>query len=164
MHNINLQGLLRSVSIIIISLLVFLYIGLNTITDDIIFETGDSQPGKKYEYKAGFTGISIPKFTNNLESLFPRKIIPEVVAAKIIPEPVSPVDLPALQFVGMIETDDKIIYSFRNMDTNRLLLLEEGMSIDGITLMAIERSPAGIGGEEVFIIKKQDHTFQVDKK
>ncbi|MCK5671909.1 MAG: hypothetical protein KAH95_00960 [Spirochaetales bacterium] len=155
MHNINLQGLLRSVSIIIISLLVFLYIGLNTITDDIIFETGDSQPGKKYEYKAGFTGISIPKFTNNLESLFPRKIIPEVVAAKIIPEPVSPVDLPALQFVGMIETDKKTIYSFRIIDTNKLMLFEEGVILEGTILIAVEATK--------YTFKKNEIIFQVGK-
>ena len=164
MHNINLQGLLRSVSIIIIFLIVILYIGLNVLFDDIILESSNSQPRKEYEYRDSTTGTSIPEFTYNLESLFPKQLIPVIVETKIVSESIPPVAPPSLQFVGMIETDEAIIYSFRNMDTNRLLLLEEGMSIDGLTLLAIERSPAGIGGEEVFIIKKQDHTFQVDKK
>ena len=164
MHNINLQGPLRSVSIVIISLVVFLYIGLNILFDDIILESSNSQSRKEYEYRDSAKGTSIPGFTYNLESLFLKELIPVIAAAEIVTELVSPVVPPSLQFVGMIETDDKIIYSFRNMDTNRLLLLEEGMSIDGITLLAIERSPAGIGGEEVFIIEIQDHTFQVDKK
>ncbi|MCK5153879.1 MAG: hypothetical protein KAQ93_05925 [Spirochaetales bacterium] len=153
MLNINLQGLLRSVSIIIISLVVFLYIGLNTLTDDIVFKSADSQPGKKYEYRTAPAGISIPKFTNNLESLFPRKIIPEVVAAKIIHKPVTPVNTPSLQFVGMIETDKKIIYSFRNLDTNKLLLFEEGVVLEGITLVSTE--------EEKYTFKKNEITFQV---
>ncbi|MCK5197923.1 MAG: hypothetical protein KAR21_06210 [Spirochaetales bacterium] len=164
MHNINLQGPLRSVSIVIISLVVFLYIGLNILFDDIILESSNSQSRKEYEYRDSAKGTSIPGFTYNLESLFLKELIPVIAAAEIVTELVSPVAPPLLQFVGMIETNEATIYSFRNMDTNRLLLLEEGMSIDGITLLAIERSPAGIGREEVFIIKIQDHTFQVDKK
>jgi hypothetical protein len=145
-------------------LIVFLYIGLTVILDDFILESSNLLPRKEYEYRDSAKGMSVPEFTYNLESLFLKELIPVIATAEIVTELVPPVVPPSLQFVGMIETDDKIIYSFRNMDTNRLLLLEEGMSIDGITLMAIERSPAGIGGEEVFIIKKQDHTFQVDKK
>ena len=163
MHN-KLTGVLRSVSIIIIFLIVIFYIGLTVLIDDIVSESSDTQPRKEYEYRNSAKGTTIPEFTYNLESLFPRQLIPVIVEAEIVTESIPPVAPPSLQFVGMIETDEAIIYSFRNMDTNRLLLLEEGMSIDGLTLLAIERSPAGIGGEEVFIIKKQDHTFQVDKK
>lgn len=145
MHNINLQGLLRSVSIIIISLLVFLYIGLTALFDDIILESSNLQSRKEYAYRDSAKGTSVPKFTNNLESLFPRKIIPEVVAAKIIPEPAAPVDIPSLQFIGMIETDKKIIYSFRNIDTNKLLLFEEGVVLEGILLVSAE--------EKIYIFK-----------
>jgi hypothetical protein len=164
MHNINLQGLLRSVSIIVISLAVFFYIGLTGLFDDIILESSDIQPGKEYEYSDSAKSTSIPEFTYILESLFPKKLIPVIAETDIVTKLAPSVPLLSLQFVGMIETDEKKIYSFRNMETNRLLLLEEGMSIDGVTLLTIERSPAGTGGEEVFIIKKQDHTFQVDKK
>lgn len=163
MHN-KLTGVLRSVSIIIIFLIVIFYIGLTVLIDDIVSESSDTQSRKEYEYRDSAKGTTIPEFTYNLESLFPRQLIPVIVETKIDSKPVVPVNIPSLQFVGMIETDERMIYSFRNMDTNRLLLLEEGMSTSGLTLLDIERSPAGISGGEVFIIKNQDHTFQVDKK
>ena len=163
MHNINLQGLLRSVSIILISLLALFYIGLTVLLDDIILEGSNSQPGKEYEYRDSAKDAAVPEFSYGLESLFLKELIPVTPTAELVTDLVSPVAPPSLQFVGMIETDEKTIYSFRNMDTSRLLLLEEGMSIDGITLLAIERSPAGIGREDVFIIKKQDHIFRVGK-
>ena len=87
-----------------------------------------------------------------------------IVETKIVSKPIVDVTIPTIHFVGMIETDKKIIYSFRNIDTNRLLLLEEGASVNGLTLLTIERPVIGIGGEEVFIIKKHGHIFQVDKK
>ena len=164
MYNIKLADVLRFISIIVISLLVFLYITINILIDDIVFKSDDTQPGKEYEYRASPTGISIPEFTYSLESLFPGQLIPVIAETIIVSEPAAPVDIPSLQFIGMIETDKKIIYSFRNMDTNRLLLFEEGFSVDGLTLLAVERSPAGIGGGEVFILKKQGHTFQVGKE
>ena len=155
MHNIRLADILRIISIVIILLTVFLYIMLNVLIDDIVFESGDTQPGKKYEYRARPTNMSIPKFTYNLESLFPCKIIPDVVAVKIIPKPAAPVDIPSLQFVGMIETDKKIIYSFRNKDTNKLLLFEEGVVLEGIMMISVE--------EKKYTFKKNEITFQVDK-
>ncbi len=156
MHNINLKGLLRSVSIIIIFLVVILYIGLTVLLDDIILESSNSQLRKEYAYRDSAKGTNVPKFANNLESIFPRKIIPEVVSAKIIPEPATPVDIPSLQFIGMIETDKKIIYSFRNIDTNKLLLFEEGVILEGILLVSAE--------EKKYIFKKNEIAFQMDKK
>ncbi len=164
MYNIKLAGVLRFISIIIIFLIVFLYILLNTLIDDVAPEIGDTKSGKEYKYMASPRAGAIPEFTYNLESLFLKELIPAIAETIIVSEPVIEVDIPSLQFVGMIETDDAKIYSFRNMDTNRLLLLEEGVKIDGLTLLAIERSVSGTVGGEVFIIKKQGHTFQVDKK
>ena len=155
MHNIKLAGVLRFISIVIISLTVFLYIMLNTLIDDIVFESGDKQPGNKYEYRAGPTGMSIPKFTYNLESLFPGQLIPVIAETIIVSEPAAPVDIPLLQFIGMIETDKKIIYSFRNKYTNKLLLFEEGVFLEGITLISVE--------EKKYTFKKNEITFQVDK-
>jgi hypothetical protein len=162
MYNIKLAGVLRFISIIVISLLVFLYITINIVIDDIAFKSSDAQPRKEYEYRASPGGMSIPEFTYNLESLFPGQLIPVIAETIIVSEPAATVDIPSLKFIGMIETDKKIIYSFRNMDTNRMLLLEEGSSVNGLTLQAIERSPAGRG--KVFILKKQGHTFQVGKE
>jgi hypothetical protein len=164
MHNINLHGFLRSVSIIIISLVIFFYMGLTVLLDEIILEGSNLQSRKEYEYRDTAKDRTIPEFSYVLESIFPRQLIHVIPKSEIVTESVPPVAPPSLQFVGMIEIDKKIIYSFRNMDSNRLLLLEEGMSNNGIILLAIERSPSGIGGEDVFVIKKQDHTFQVDKK
>ena len=164
MHNINLASVMRFISIIIISLIVFFYIMQNTLIDSIVSESSDTGPRKEYEYQVRPTGTGIPEFSYDLESLFPQQLTQEIVETKIVTELIPPFAPPLLQFVGMIETNKKIIYSFRNMDTNRLLLLEEGVQTDGLTLLHIERSPAGTGGGEVFIIKKQDHTFQVDKK
>ncbi len=156
MHNINLQGLLRSVSIIIISLVVFLYIGLTVFLADIILESSNSQPRKEYEYRDSAKGTSVPEFTYNLESLFLKQLIPVIVETKIVTESIPPVAPPSLQFVGMIETDEAIIYSFRNMDTNRLLLLEEGVEMAGITLLSVESTG--------YTFKNNEITFQVDKK
>lgn len=154
MHNIKLADVLRFISIVIISLTIFLYIMLNTLTDDIVFESGDSQPGKKYEYIAGPAGMSIPKFTYNPESLFPGQLIPVIVETIIVSEPAAPVDIPSLQFIGMIETDERKIYSFRNMDTNKLMLFEEGVVLEGITLVSAE--------EKKYTFKKNEIKFQVD--
>ncbi len=156
MHNINLQGLLRSGSIIIISLIVILYIGLIILIDDIFIESSNSQPRKEYEYRDSEKGMSIPDFSYNLESLFPKQLIPVIATTKLDSIPVVPVNIPSLQFVGMIETDDKIIYSFRNMDTKKLMLFEEGVILKGIILLTAEAAK--------YTFKKNKITFQVDKK
>jgi len=154
MNNIKLVGVLRSISIIIILFVIFLYIMLNTLLDDVVSESSDSQPEKNYEYRAGSVGTSIPNFNNNIESIFPGKIIPKVVEVTIVSEPAAPVDIPSLQFIGMIETDEKTIYSFRNKDTNKLMLFEEGVVLEGITLVSAE--------EKKYTFKKNEIKFQVD--
>ena len=156
MHNINLQGLLRSVSVIIIFLIVFLYIMLNTKIDNIVLESNDTQPGKEYEYGINPKSMSIPGFSYDLELLFPRQLIPVLVDTIIVSETIVPVDIPSLKFVGMIETDEAIIYSFRNEDTNRLLLLEEGIKVTGITLLSARATG--------YTLKKNETAFQVVKK
>ena len=155
MYNIKLAGVLRFVSIIVISLLVFLYITINIVIDDIVFKSDDTHPGKEYEYRASPSEMSIPEFTYNLESLFPGQLIPVIAETIIVSEPAAPVDIPLLQFIGMIETDKKIIYSFRNKYTNKLLLFEEGVFLEGITLISVE--------EKKYTFKKNEITFQVDK-
>ncbi len=155
MPNIKLSGVLRYVSLLIIFLLIFLYIILNTTAYYVVPEIDNTNSRKKYEYRESPAGASIPEFTFNLESLFPRKIISEVVVATIIPEPAIPVDIPSLQFVGMIETDERRIYSFRNLDTTKLLLFEEGVTLKGIKLIFTE------DGKYTFM--KNETTFQVGK-
>lgn len=160
MHNIKLTSVLRFVSIVIISLIIFLYIMLNTLIDDVVFESGDTESGKEYLYMA-ITGAGvIPEFTHNPESLFPkplvRPVVPVIAESIIVSEPASPVDIPSLQFVGMIETSDKTIYSFRNMDTNKLILFEEGVEKDDLTLISEEGRS--------YTFKKKEFVFQVDKK
>ena len=156
MHKFNLRDLLRSVSIIIILLLVFFYIGLTVLLDDIVLESSISQPRKEYEYIGSAKDPGIPEFTYTLESLFPKQPVPVVVPTKLDSKPVNPVNIPLLQFVGMIETDNKIIYSFRNIHTNKLMLFEEGVVLEGTMLIAVETSK--------YTFRKNEITFQVDKK
>ena len=156
MHNIRLAGILRFISLIIIFLIVFLYIMLNTLIDDSIFKSNDTPSGKKYEYRTGSAGISVPEFAYNTKSLFPDQLIPKTAEIKIVSRPAAPVVIPSFQFIGMIETEKKIIYSFRNMDTNKLLLFEKGLVLNGITLVSEE--------EKKYIFRKNGVEFQVDKK
>ena len=155
MHSIKLAGVLQFISLVIISLIVFLYFVLNTLVDTIVSKNFESFPNKEYEYRVDPTGMSIPEFTYSLESLFPSQIIPEISETIIIFKPALPFDIPLLQFIGMIETDEKIIYSLRNIETKKLLLFEQGVVLEGITLVSIE--------EDKYTFKKNEIKFQVDK-
>jgi len=156
MHNINLQGILRSLSIILVFLIVLLSLGLNILSGDIVLESGNSQLRKEYEYIDNSKSTNIPEFTYKLKSFFVKQSVPVIVETKIVTESIIPSAPPSLKFVGMIETEDKIIYSFRNMNTNKLLLFEEGVEMSGITL--IFASWTG------YTLKKNEIIFQVDKK
>ena len=156
MNKINLQGILRSLSIILIFLIVLLYIVLNVFPGDIYLESGNSQLRKKYEYIDRSKIRTIPDFTHNLELLFLKHQVQAIVKTKIVTESIPPSASPSLKFVGMIETDNKIIYSFRNMDTNRILLLEKGVEVSGIILLATHT--------QGYILKNNEITFQVGKK
>jgi len=156
MHKFNLKGLLRSVSIIIIFLIVFFYVRLTVLLDDIVLESRISQPQKEYEYTGSAKSLNIPEFAYELESLFLKQQVPVIATTKLDSKPVAPVNIPLLQFVGMIETDEKRIYSFRNKDTNKLMLFEEGVVLEGTILIAVEASK--------YTFKKNEITFQVDKK
>jgi len=155
MHNIKL--VIRILSIIVITFVIFLYIGFNAALDDNIFKISDIKSGKNYEYGLNNpVSMNIPEFSNNLVLIFPRRLTPAVVKTKIITNPLPQQDAPSLKFVGMIETDEVKIYSFRNMDTNKLLLFEEGVELEGITLLSVEA--------RTFRFKKDGITFQVEKE
>lgn len=160
MYNITLAGVLRISSILLISLIAFFYIILNISIANIDSVVNDVKFGKDYEYITGPTSMIVPEFTSTLESLFLKESVPVIVETVIVTEPTAPVNIPSLEFVGMIETVKKIIYSFRNTDTNRLLLIEEGASVDGLTLVSVKRSD---GGTE-YTFKKDNIKFLVDKK
>ncbi len=160
MHNIRLKGLLISVSVIIISLLVFFYFRLNGFFEESILESHDTHTRKVYEYKDSLEVRGIPVFTGDLESLFPKQLLPVRIAPKLVPKLLPAVVPPPLQFVGIIETEKKRIYSFRNMDTNRVMLLEEGVSTSGLILLSVEKSAMGT----VYILTKDNFKFQVGKK
>lgn len=156
MHKINLQRLLRTASVLIIFLSLFLYNGLIVIFDDIVLENRISLSRKKYEYTNILKDQAIPDFLFTLESLFLMKSIPVITEAEIVTDLVPPLKPPTLQFVGMIETDNKIIYSFRNMETDRLMLFEEGVVLEEIIMIAVE--------ETKYTFKRNETVFQVDKK
>lgn len=155
MHNIKLPGVLRFISILIILFLVYLYITLNALVDDIGLKSISSTSRKKYEYSNFPADKSNIEFIYNLESLFIKQPVPVIVETKDLSELVLPKALPSFQFVGMIETDKKTIYSFRNIDTNKLMLFEEGIVLEGISLIAVETI--------IYTFKKNGTTFQVDK-
>lgn len=164
MHEVKLTYVLRTVSILFIFILVFLFLRLNSLKRYNIEESSGGEIRIDYEHNISSSDNRSPEFTYNLESLFPHQLIPKIIEPVIITEPVIDVPVPTLQFVGMIETDKKLIYSFRNRDTNRLLLLEEGACVDGLTLLPVERPVNGTDEGNVFILKKQSITFQVDKE
>lgn len=160
MPELKLRYILRTVSILIILSLVFLFSILQNHKKYDIEANGDKKYRIKYKHHINSIYSNNPEFTSSLESLFPHKLISKIKDPVIIKEQVKKVDIPDLKFVGMIETNKRTIYSFRNRATNRLLLLEEGSVISGLTLLAIDE----VNNGSVFIIKKQNITFQVDKK
>ncbi len=160
MREIKLAYILRTVSILIAFLLIFLIIKLNALKDNTAADYFEGQSGKNYNHEYDLFEPSIPDFTYDLKSLFPRQVIFGIVEKKAVAKLADAVIIPDLKFIGMIETDNKRIFSFRNKNTNKLLLLEEEVSVGGFTLL----QGAEAAEEKVFLIKKQDITFRVDKK
>ncbi len=156
MYKIILSGVFKFVSILIIFFTVLLFITLNALVDDIGLKSNNTSTRKNYELSTAPAYRTIPEFIYNLESIFSRHLIPVIVKIKSVSETNPPETPPLLKFVGMIETDKKIIYSFRNMDTNKLLLFEKGVFIEGIILVSVEVTK--------YTFRKNETTFQVDKK
>jgi len=154
MHNIKL--VIWVLSIIVITFVVFIYIGFNSALDDNIFKISDIKSGKNYEYGLNPVSVNIPEFSYNIVSLFPRRLAPAEVKTKIITNPLPLQAAPSLTFVGMIETDEAVIYSFRDRDTNKMLLFEEGVELEGIILLSVEA--------RTYRFKKDGITFQVEKE
>ena len=178
MTGIRLSRVLRIISILLLPLLLYLYLELDDMNSILMIAPERMNKGLDYNYTVGLSDNKVPVFTYSLESLFPRQIAAVVVKDTIpIPEePVPDVRIPDLKFIGMIETDERVIYSFKYVGLNKMLLFEEGVETDGLTLLSIEipkneafndsgeKTVEGINEYRVFTFVKEGITFHVEKK
>jgi CHASE1-domain containing sensor protein len=117
-----------------------------------------SRSTEEYQLNLSRKTSEVPTFTYGLEALFPREPVPvqESTSKRSTAKPKRDVNIPNLQFVGMIETEKGKYFSFRNMHTNKLLLLQQGVRNQGLTLLSREKS--------VFRMEKEGSEFQVEQQ
>ncbi len=160
MHKRKLISLYRTVSVINICILIFLFFDVHNFNKHTITENREKINGIEYKLNISPAYRKNLEFATNLETIFSHKVVPQITNTVIIAEQKNDVPIPELYFVGMVETDKKTIYSFRNRDTNKLFLLQEGVSANELTLLPIDE----VNGAGIFVIKKQNITFQVDTR
>ena len=155
MRDICHSRILRIASLLCILLSLFLLVYLNTPdtggTKDFL-----SPQRSEYHHEINEMNRSIPVYSGLAESFFLPAPATGAGVKTAAPVQAEEVSIPPLQFVGMIETGEKVIFSFRDTSSNRLLLLEKGEEKDGITLIARNKSE--------FILNKDKSTFKVDMK
>ncbi len=117
----------------------------------------DLKSSKIFLYTGPVLQTQKPPFDYTVISLFSKNN--ENGKKKTIPAKKTAVKqtiIPSLSFIGTVETGNKRIYSFKNTDTQKLLLLEKGIKNDRITIVGDDGTTC--------TLKINDHTFQVEKK
>ncbi len=108
-----------------------------------------------YPLKALYTDTSlkrdVPPFDYSIASLFIRNR-----NMRIIQPVTKQISIPDLTFIGNIETEKKHIYSFKNVHTDKLVLLEKGIETDGLILID--------DTDTTSTLKISGHIFTVEKR
>jgi len=148
--------IIRALSLLSIMLSLFL-VSVSRRKETIMIPENGFKTSRMFSYTAAVLHRPRPSFDYTVNSLFPRssgnktkKTVPEKKAA------MEQTAAPSLTFIGIVETDNKKMYSFKDTHTQRLLFLEKGMENNGITLI-------GDSGATCTLTIK-DRTFQVGKR
>ncbi len=126
-------------------------------TEDIPAEDNgfkDNMERKEYEL-IDINTYSIPAYNSSVISLFTVDNTTDRENTKkqetAITKPV-----PDLSFIGVVENEKGKIYSFRNRDTGKIILLKKGVKSGEITLSGIE--------DNKFIMNIENHIFTVARQ
>ncbi len=94
---------------------------------------------KEKQYILSFPDSTIKTvpFDQSLLKIFPEPALKPGIEKKTASKSAVTVKIPDLEYIGVIETGKKV-YSFRNLDTGNLILLEEGNSAEGVTLISVK--------------------------
>lgn len=152
MHNFKETGILKILSVFSMSISIFMGIELYSLKNETAVENIKAQKTKEYTHVVPPHVNIHPVFSSAVESLFPKVLKPVEVKKTIHLE--KGIIIPELTFIGMVETAEKRIYSFKDLDTGNLLFLEKGVNIKGLTLVNC--------ADNTCTIKINDTTFQVE--
>ncbi|MCK4542405.1 MAG: hypothetical protein KAU17_09235, partial [Spirochaetales bacterium] len=97
----------------------------------------------------------VPAFSYAFESMFDLKVSRPVPVSRG-PGPLVEISVPKLNFVGVIQTADSTVYSFKEEKTNRILLLQEGSARNGYSLLRADG--------DTFLLRYDEIEFEVRKK
>lgn len=101
------------------------------------------------------TPTAVP-FDPSVMKLFPDPVVKPVKDKEAANDYRSLGEIPALKYIGVIETGNKI-YSFRDMHTDKLILLEAGRTAAGITLLSVTSRECilEVNGKRVKVIRNE---------
>ncbi len=153
----NLTSVLRVLSLINICISGILLYRLERIPSMPAKEvSAGAMSVRKYILKDSHYEESIPHFSPSLQSLFPQQTVSSPVRIKISEDKNESFEIPHLIFIGMVDTGANVLYSFKNTVTNKLLFLEKGVNVNGLTLLECQ--------DTVCTIKTGNKIFQVVKE
>lgn len=148
--------IIRALSLLCIMLSLFL-VSVSRRKETIMIPENGFKTSRMFSYTAAVLHRQRPSFDYTVNSLFPRNSGKKT--KKTVPEKKTAMEhtaAPSLTFIGIVETGNKKIYSFKDTHTKRLIFLEKGIENNGITLI-------GDSGT-TYTLKIKDRTFQVEKR
>jgi hypothetical protein len=154
MRSEGLRILIRSGLLLFLGIQLFLLLSLPS---DITpaGNSGEEQERKPYPVEQESSLIGVPAFSYAYESMFDLKASRPVPVSRE-PETAVEIPVPKLNFVGVIQTADSTVYSFKEEKTNRILLLQEGSERNGYTLLRVDG--------DTFLLRYDEIKFEVKKK
>lgn len=156
MRKPDLPHVIRALSLLSITVSIFL-VSVSNRKETVLIPENGSKSSKTFSYTGTVLNRQRPPFDYTVNSLFPRNSGSET--KKTVPAKKAAVEqtaVPSLTFIGIVETDNKKIYSFKHTHTQRLLFLEKGVENNGITLISDSGTTC--------TLKIKDRTFQVEKR
>ncbi len=154
MRSEGLRILIRSVLLLFLGFQLFLLLSLPSDFTPA-GNSGEEQERKPYPVEQENSLSRVPAFSYAFESMFDLKVSRPVPVSRG-PGPLVEISVPKLNFVGVIQTADSTVYSFKEEKTNRILLLQEGSARNGYSLLRADG--------DTFLLRYDEIEFEVRKK